>query len=96
MERLTEKQRHILQQKLCDMKRRCYNPEEKFYKDYGGRGIKVCDEWMDKKEVLTLPTWEGDAIFLKLLIEEDERRFFTLRLVYEGNKLVEKQLYRYS
>ena len=39
---------------------------------------------------------EGDAIFLKLLIEEDERRFFTLRLVYEGNKLVEKQLYRYS
>lgn len=50
MKRLTEKQRHILQQKLCDMKRRCYNPEEKFYKDYGGRGIKVCDEWMDKKE----------------------------------------------
>ena len=50
MERLTEKQRHILQQKLCDMKRRCYNPEEKIYKDYGGRGIKVCDEWMDKKE----------------------------------------------
>ena len=53
-------------------------------------------QWMDKKEVLTLPTWEGDAIFLKLLIEEDERRFFTLRLVYEGNKLVEKQLYRYG
>lgn len=50
MERLTKKQRHILQQKLCDMKRRCYNPEEKFYKDYGGRGIKVCGEWMDKKE----------------------------------------------
>ena len=50
MERLTKKQRHILQQKLCDMKRRCYNPEEKFYKDYGGRGIKICDEWMDKKE----------------------------------------------
>ena len=53
-------------------------------------------QWMDKKEVLALPTWEGDAIFLKLLIEEDERRFFTLRLVYEGSKLVEKQLYRYS
>ena len=24
-------------------------------------------QWMDKKEVLALPTWEGDAIFLKLL-----------------------------
>lgn len=22
-------------------------------------------QWMDKKEVLALPTWEGDAIFFK-------------------------------
>ena len=67
--------------------------------DFSGELIE-CNEgdlqWMDKKEVLALPTWEGDAIFLKLLIEEDEHRFFTLRLVYEGSKLVEKQLYRYS
>ena len=49
MERLTEKQLHILQTKLCDMKRRCYNTKDKFYKDYGGRGIKICEEWMDKK-----------------------------------------------
>lgn len=27
------------------MKKRCYNPKEKAYKDYGGRGITVCDEW---------------------------------------------------
>lgn len=50
MERLTEKQKHILQTKLCDMKRRCNNPKDKFYKDYGGRGIKICSEWMDKKK----------------------------------------------
>ena len=49
MERLTEKQLHILRQKLCDMKNRCYNPQNKFYKDYGGRGITVCSEWLDKK-----------------------------------------------
>ena len=24
---------------------RCYNPKNKSYKDYGGRGITVCDEW---------------------------------------------------
>lgn len=26
---------------------RCYNPKDKHYKDYGGRGIKVCPEWRD-------------------------------------------------
>lgn len=29
------------------MKQRCYNPKAKSYKDYGGRGITVCDEWKD-------------------------------------------------
>lgn len=27
------------------MKNRCYNKNEPRYSDYGGRGIKVCDEW---------------------------------------------------
>lgn len=27
------------------MKDRCYNPKLKDYKNYGGRGIKVCEEW---------------------------------------------------
>lgn len=31
----------------CDMKKRCYNPKNHKYKDYGGRGIKVCDEWLN-------------------------------------------------
>ncbi len=29
------------------MKNRCYNTKLKQYKDYGGRGIAVCDEWKD-------------------------------------------------
>jgi len=32
-----------------DMKRRCDNPNRIAYKDYGGRGIKVCAEWYDYK-----------------------------------------------
>ena len=32
---------------LCGMKRRCYNPNQPCYKNYGARGIKVCDEWLN-------------------------------------------------
>jgi hypothetical protein len=27
------------------MKKRCDNPKDPYYKDYGGRGIKVCERW---------------------------------------------------
>lgn len=30
-----------------DMRTRCYNKSHKSYKDYGGRGITVCDEWKE-------------------------------------------------
>ena len=30
------------------MKNRCYNKNEPAYNRYGGRGIKVCDEWREK------------------------------------------------
>ncbi len=31
----------------CGMKKRCNNPNDKNYKNYGARAIKVCDEWQD-------------------------------------------------
>ena len=30
-----------------NMKDRCYNPRNKKYKDWGGRGIKVSEEWLN-------------------------------------------------
>ena len=53
-----------------------------------------CDEgqleWIDKRELLTKPIWEGDKIFLHLL--EEDAPFFSLKLRYEGDRLVEAVL----
>jgi hypothetical protein len=32
-----------------DMKKRCYQAERKNYKYYGAKGIRICDEWLDKE-----------------------------------------------
>jgi hypothetical protein len=29
------------------IRRRCLNPDDRSYSDYGGRGITICDEWRD-------------------------------------------------
>lgn len=77
----------------CESETMCLFTADKFTGN-----IIECDEgelkWVDKKEVPNLPIWEGDAIFLKLLLE-DEKRFFSLKLVYEGDKLKEKNIVFY-
>lgn len=32
---------------FCDMKKRCYNKNSANYKNYGERGIIICDEWLN-------------------------------------------------
>ena len=55
---------------------------------------KECDEgelaWVAKKDVSALRLWDGDRIFLKLLIERDT--FFSLKLSYDGDELIETEL----
>lgn len=52
--------------------------------------LKSCDEgeleWVEKRRLLSLPIWEGDKIFLPLL--DSEQPFFSLKLRYEGERLV--------
>ena len=59
--------------------------------DFDGDMRSDCDEgipsWVKKSEVYSLPIWEGDKIFFRLM--ETESRFFSLKLVYKGDKLVE-------
>lgn len=38
---------HRLYYVWSDMKKRCFNEKRSDYKYYGGRGITVCDEWLD-------------------------------------------------
>ncbi len=40
-----------LQSIFQGMKTRCYNPKNKNYKSYGGRGIRICDEWNDRERI---------------------------------------------
>jgi len=39
----------ILKQRYLKMKCRCYNKSYSGYDYYGGRGIKVCDEWLENR-----------------------------------------------
>lgn len=57
--------------------------------------LKECDEgvleWIPFSQLMALPHWEGDAIFLDL-ISRDETPFFSLKLRYEGETLAEAVL----
>ena len=48
------------------MKSRCYREKDPSYKYYGGRGIKVCDEWLNienfEKWVKEHPYFEGATL----------------------------------
>ena len=47
-------------------------------------------EWVDKSAVKDLPIWTGDKIFLDLLTRNVP--FFSLKLSYEGDTLVQAVL----
>lgn len=48
---------HKLYHVYAAMKQRCYNENFKQFKDYGGRGIKICDEWLEKDGFLNFFRW---------------------------------------
>lgn len=55
----------------------------------------VCDEgeleWIEKSSLFDLTLWPGDRIFLRLLQDENQP-FFSLKLVYKGDDLVQAKL----
>ena len=70
----------------------CLYTADKYTGDIGN-----CDEgelvWVEKEKIMDLNIWEGDKIFLKLLTENQP--FFSLKLEYKGDKLVNTVLNKY-
>lgn len=65
-----------------------------FTADEFAGNIKDCDEgvleWISKKKLLSLPMWEGDLIFLRLI--DSDTPFFSLKLCYKGDVLTQAVL----
>ena len=50
-------------------------------------------EWVPIDQIETLPIWDGDRIFLRLLMED--AGFFSLKLQYEGDTLIQSKLVQF-
>ena len=65
--------------------------------EYEGE-MNECEEgelvWVTKKEIENLNLWEGDKVFFRLL--DETREFFSLKLRYEGEELVETEVKIYD
>lgn len=60
--------------------------------------VPPCDEgelrWIPKSEIMDLNLWEGDRPFLELLA--NGAGFFTMRLEYQGDKLIKIEQKQYE
>lgn len=59
--------------------------------------LTICDEgdleWIKIKDVPKLPIWEGDKLFLSEL--SADHGFFSMKLRYQGEKLIESNINLY-
>lgn len=71
-----------IHQKWLSMKDRCYCKSDASYKNYGGRGIKVCDEWLGKNGAENFIRWAYENGW----DDTKESKLFTLdRIDVNGN-----------
>lgn len=78
----------------------CYNDDEPEYmhlftsSDFTGKMTEECPEgnlkWVELDQIMNLNLWEGDRIFLKLLV--DNEPYFLLKLIYHNDVLLEAYL----
>jgi hypothetical protein len=56
------------------MQQRCYNQNEFSYKDYGGRGINICDQWRTFEPFMTwaLATGYTDTLTIERILNDGD------------------------
>lgn len=71
---------------------------DKFEGELSPEQMKGCGEgileWIPREQVMGLNLWEGDKIFLDLLLKED--RIFSMKLQYRGDELVDSSYMVYG
>lgn len=69
-----------------------------FTTDEGEGELVECKEgnlkWIEKSKVLDMPTWKGDKIFVKWILEN--RSFFSAKFIYDNGKLLEHDVVFYG
>ena len=65
--------KHPLYSTWKAMEQRCHNPKAPSYEDYGGRGIKVCDGWLDVKNFIEdmYPSYEQGLTLDRIEVNGD-------------------------
>ncbi len=55
--------------------------------------LPSCNEgtlyWINKGDILSLPLWEGDYVFLNKLLDNDD--IFNIRLIYDNDKFIRSE-----
>lgn len=66
-----------------NIKHRCKNPNDDRYKDYGGRGITICEEW--DKDFAAFYTWAFQNGYKEEVLDSGVNRWTIERIDNDGN-----------
>ena len=75
--------KHPLHRVWSSMIMRCENPKRPYYYLYGGRGIKVCDEW--RKDYMSFYSWSMENGYKIEMMEFNRNRYTLDRIDVNGD-----------
>ena len=67
------------------IKARCYKPYTNNFKDYGGRGITMCDEWLGKNGFINFYNWATNNGYKEEILPNGKNKWTIDRIDVNGN-----------